>query len=562
MQKHMRRQLGLLVPVSMLAGGHGIGTTAALIKVLDFCADHRIGAVGILPNGDSGFDPSPYSGIDIRALCPRHLHMEPGWIPGLTKEGHFLNDHPFLKKGLNSGSVNYPIVDGLNMTTLWRAFEQLETNCPPEEHEFVCRQRNFVTDNQDWLRVYTLFRVLMEQHHHCDFRQWPGATTYEQAERRLDELDSPERKAIQKNRAFHEYVQGVADHQWLIVKAHAERLGIQLFGDIPYSMSRRSTALWGPDRDLFWPDWSGGAPAEPEFVGNLFLALIGQNWGGLVPLWTEREKEVLAWWGRRIASHARYFHGFKFDHQLGLHRQWCLPLDPGPDQMLLELSRDEVLQLTGGHLPKFIPRGDDTVEDRELNRLEGRRRTAAIMAMARELGIDVFFEALGVVPDYVRPTLDELGAARIIIPHWEPLEGDDYPSMSGYPLNSVTMWGTHDQKPLRMSYEQMLKHKDEHRQRELRRMMRLINVQEAPASYTVALHTGFHGSLMRSSAHTVFFYAPSLFATEIDLNRPGTVQDCWTGRFDREFGDYVNDPIAGPFLLGLARLVEETGRDG
>ncbi len=557
MQKNNRRQVGLLVPVSMLPGGHGIGDPQAVIEALNFCHRYKIAAIQVLPIGDSGFDPSPYSGVDATALSHVLLRMAPGWVPGLMP-GNNLLDHPELPGVLNGGSVNYPVVSTLKAAILWGAFEHLEANGVWDQA--ILHQRQFADDNHDWLTVYTLFRVLMERYKDPDFHKWPQASTYEAAEHWLSGLSISEKRLIETKRRFHTYVQCVADQQWLRVKAHADRLGIQLIGDIPYSMSRKSTLLWGPHRHLFAADWSGGAPPEQAFEGTSFLSRFGQNWGGAVPLWETHEKTQYAWWQKRIQRTARYFHRFKFDHALGPFRQWCFPLDPGPDQQLLSLTPDQVRALTGGRYPQFLPRGDDSSANKELNRQEGRRRIAAIMRLASDHGVDVFFEALGVIPEYVLPTLAELGAARIIIPHWEPLINGYYPSMANYPVKSVAGWGTHDQKPQRITYEEMWARSDDQGQWEMERMTRLLDLDHPPTSYTPALHLASHAALIESAADTVMFYAPSFFATRLELNRPGTTAGCWTERFPQPFAAYEDDPIAGPLLRVLPRMIERTGR--
>lgn len=558
MQKNKRRQVGLLVPVSMLPGGQGIGDPQAVIGALDFCARYHIAAMQVLPIGDSGFDPSPFSGVDSGALSHVLLHMAPGWVPGLTADNNFL-DQPQLVSSLNDGGVNYPVVNILKARALQDAFKHLEVNSAADQ-AMMRRRRKFADDNQDWLPVYTLFRVLMGRYADADFKEWPGASTYEEAERWLSGLSNPERRLIETKRRFHTYVQWVADEQWLRVKAHAERLGIQLIGDIPYSMSRKSTVMWGLDSHLFKPNWSGGAPPERAFGGTSFLSRFGQNWGGAVPRWDRHEEIKFAWWERRIQRIARYFHRFKFDHALGPFRQWCFPFDPGPDQQLLSLTPDQVRQFTGGRYPQFLPRGDDSPDDRERNRQDGRRRIAAIMDLSSDHGVDVFFEALGVVPPYVRPTLDELGAARIIIPHWEPLKDGFYPSMADYPQKSVAAWGTHDQKPQRITYEEMWARSDDQGQWEMERMTRLLDLDHPPTSYTPGLHMRTHEALMESTADTVMFYAPSFFATRLELNRPGTTAGCWTERFPQPFEAYEDDPIVGPLLRALPRMIERTGR--
>ena len=80
-----------------------------------------------------------------------------------------------------------------------------------------------------------------------------------------------------------------------------------------------------------------------------------------------------------------------------------------------------MLERTGGRAPHFVPRDDDTPEHREANKREGEEYLRVIMdeaGAARVAGED-----LGVVPDYVRPSLQSLGIAGFKIPQWEIRDG-------------------------------------------------------------------------------------------------------------------------------------------
>ncbi len=80
-----------------------------------------------------------------------------------------------------------------------------------------------------------------------------------------------------------------------------------------------------------------------------------------------------------------------------------------------------MLERTGGRAPHFVPRDDDTPEHREANKREGEEYLRVVLdeaGAARVAGED-----LGVVPDYVRPSLQSLGIAGFKIPQWEMRDG-------------------------------------------------------------------------------------------------------------------------------------------
>src|SRR5207248_11108716 len=64
-------------------------------------------------------------------------------------------------------------------------------------------------------------------------------------------------------------------------------------------------------------------------------------------------------------------------------------------------------------------------------------------------------EDLGVVPDYVRPSLQSLGIAGFKIPQWEIRDGMITPGES-YERLSVATYATHDHQPICALREQAL----------------------------------------------------------------------------------------------------------
>ena len=110
---------------------------------------------------------------------------------------------------------------------------------------------------------------------------------------------------------------------------------------------------------------------------------------------------------------------------------------------------------TGGRAPHFVPRDDDTPEHREANKREGEEYLRVIMdeaGAARVAGED-----LGVVPDYVRPSLQSLGIAGFKIPQWEIRDGMIIPG-ERYERLSVATYATHDHQPIRALWEEALEH--------------------------------------------------------------------------------------------------------
>jgi hypothetical protein len=68
-------------------------------------------------------------------------------------------------------------------------------------------------------------------------------------------------------------------------------------------------------------------------------------------------------------------------------------------------------------------------------------------------GAEVIAEDLGTVPDYVRPSLADLGIAGMKVPQWEFTDGRVSSSLH-YPALSFATYASHDHAPMRAQWEQ------------------------------------------------------------------------------------------------------------
>jgi 4-alpha-glucanotransferase len=159
------------------------------------------------------------------------------------------------------------------------------------------------------------------------------------------------------------------------------------------------------------------------------------------------------WWRERVRATRRIFHLFRIDHVQGFYRVYAFPWRPERNKEFLPLDQHQMLERTGGRAPHFVPRYDDTPEHREANKHEGEEYLRVIMneaGAARVAGED-----LGVVPAYVRPSLQSLGIAGFKIPQWETRDGMIIPGEM-YERVSVATYATHDHQPIRALWEEAL----------------------------------------------------------------------------------------------------------
>jgi 4-alpha-glucanotransferase len=445
---------GVLVPLFALRGKDdlGCGDTGALREFIAWAADRGFGVVQLLPVNETGSDNSPYNAISSVAIEPatidlaRVTDLQPAEIEEVA--GHY-------KEGeLREGPVKWQGVKALKSELLRRAFANFG-ECSSERNDSRAREfAEFVRAESAWLDGYVLFRLLMETYGTERWDKWPVAVrSLGEARGWLASLREARRAELEQHIRFFQYVQWQAFSQWREVKAFADERGVLLMGDVPFGVNYYSADVWA-EPELFDLRWSGGAPPEPAFLDDEFIQKWGQNWGVPLYCWPVHRATRFAWWRRRVRKIEEAFHVFRIDHVLGFYRIYGFPWRPERNAEFLPLGKDEARQRVGGELPRFHERADDTPENCAANRAQGEE---FLRVLQTEVGPGALVgEDLGVVPDYVRPSLLSLKIPGFKVPLWEAESDLRLTPGERYERCSVATFATHDHEPLRVAWEQWM----------------------------------------------------------------------------------------------------------
>lgn len=575
-----QRLAGLLVPVFALRreGDLGIGDTTAIRELADFCRDAGFRMIQVLPINETGGDNSPYNAISSVALEPALLDVSPRAIPDLRENDYHQAIGSVASYGLTEGPVNYDEVKPLKLGILGRAYASFCENAPLERQRAFARFRE---ENRAWLRSYTFFRTLMEWNETEVYDHWPEPQRkWAVAQRWLGSLHPADRKAFEQRQQFFAYVQWIAYDQWCATRMHCLARGVHLMGDIPLGIGYYSADVYGHP-EIFRLRWACGAPPEKVFEADEFTRQWGQNWG--VPLfhWEQMEAYGFPWWKQRVAKACEVFAAIRIDHILGFFRVFAFPWRPELNQKVLEMSQEEILAMTGGLLPQFIPRADDTEEMRQLNAKEGTEKLRAVLEAAGDSLL--IGEDLGVVPPYVRPALHDLGILGFRIPHWEV----DYSNGLLFPPESfdrlsLATWATHDHPPIKCLWRDLrglamgdpatmerLNKKPGDRdvidgaKWEYHRVCQQIGLEktEPPQEFNETVHLKLLEGLFRTNSALAIVMITDLLGTEQRFNVPGSVSTSnWSNRLTRKISRLKSDPDLQSLLHKISTLIQETGR--
>ena len=556
-----QRIAGVLIPVFALRSENdpGIGDTGTLRRFIDWAAEAGFALVQLLPINETGGDNSPYNAISSMALDPTTLELNAGVLPDLTEDDGLAARQEAGPPPGSGGPVQYERVKPFKLSLLRRAFLRFEASADAGR---AAQFQAFRSRHAGWLENYTLFRTLMDRNGGTEcWDRWPAEQqTAADAQGWEQSLAGADKDAFAKTKAFFAYVQWIAYGQWEAVKKHAGERGVALMGDIPLGVSYYSADYFA-DPKLFEQGWSGGAPPEPYFKDDAFTQKWGQNWGIPVYDWAAMRRDNFAWWRQRVGGVRDIFHVFRIDHILGFYRIYSFPWRPERNAEFLPLSADEARARTGGRLPGFKPRGDDTWEDRQANRVDGEELLRMVLDAAGETRL--IGEDLGTVPDYVRPNLTALGIAGFKIPIWEPdpctgglLPGSDYARLS------LATYGTHDHEPL-LAFWNRWQQSPPHERHELAKLAQYagISAEDLHGGFSERVHGQLLEALFRSNSWIAICMITDLLARDERFNVPGTSANSnWSQRMHVTLETLANDPAHRARSAAVRAMLERSGR--
>jgi 4-alpha-glucanotransferase len=555
---------GVLVPLFALRGESdlGIGDIAALREFIDWIAEIGFKLVQLLPINETGADNSPYNAISAVAIEPTTLHLAPNSPEDLTREQFEASLADVDIPSLSGGAVKYRDIKKLKWRLLEKAFASFSKRAGAERQSAF---RTFCQEESAWLWDYAFFRALMEENDgSAAWDRWPSQhQTIQRARSSLNDLPYEHQAVLARRHEFFCYVQWIAHQQWHDIKTYAEKRGVALMGDIPFGVSYYSADVFARPNE-FMLDWFGGAPPEPLFKDDAFTQKWGQNWGIPLYRWSAMRANDFQWWRERVRAVRRIFHLFRIDHVQGFYRVYAFPWRPQRNKEFLPLDEYQMLQRTGGRAPHFVPRNDDTPENREANNHAGEEYLRVILeeaGAARVVGED-----LGVVPDYVRPNLRSLGIAGFKIPQWEMRDGMILPG-DLYERLSIATYATHDHEPIRALWAEALEHSVCDTGQQARAMLDKIglfagiNSKIDQLDFEKDFYPAIIEGLFRCNSWIAIVMITDLLARKYRFNVPGTKANLnWTRRMRRSIAELTSSRKERKRMQLIHKLLVNNGR--
>jgi 4-alpha-glucanotransferase len=516
----MPRTAGVLIPLFSLrsATDWGVGEIPDLVPLARWAAGSGIQVVQVLPVAEAARGQnSPYAALSAFAIDPVYMAID-ALDDFADAGGHNAlgaADQKLLRELRASPTVRWNEVRALKTRALELAFQafvqqqwQLKTRRARELERFAREQ-------SAWIDDYALFVSIHDEvQGGQSWLEWPAPLR----DRELGAL-ADIRAQLTERILFRVWLQWLCDRQWHAARRGANAVGVELAGDIPFMVAPDSADVWARRHD-FRLDARVGVPPDA-------FSATGQDWGLPVYRWAEMEAGGHVWMTARAERMADLYGLFRVDHVVGLYRTYYLSSDGSPAAFV---PADEPAQIANG---------------------EG--MLALFSRRAR-----VIAEDLGVVPDFIRQSLDRLAVPGYRVQRWErewKRPGQPFIDPTAWPAVSVATTGTHDTDSLADWYESL----GEGERRELLALPALAALRErAPARFDDSVRDALLDLLYASGSDLLLLPFQDLLGHRERINVPGTVNEQnWTYRIPVTLSRLIADLGS---RLRLRSLAERHGR--
>jgi 4-alpha-glucanotransferase len=508
------RLSGVLLPVFSLRShsDFGVGDFGAAEGLLTWllAAGQRLWMVLPLLPTTAG-DPSPYATAGASGLNPLFIHLD--WVAEYRDAGGIgllsTRQAQALKEARAAPRIRYDLVFELKWAALQAAFHHAEAH----EGERTLAFQRFREAQGGWLEDYALFAALAEDQQRHPWWTWPE----ELAQRQPEALEAA-RTRLSTPVRFHAWLQFLAHEQWARVRALAAARGILLCGDEPFIVGQDSVDAWAFPA-LLRRDARLGVPPDA-------FSATGQDWG--LPWFDFPAMQQTDWkWLRsRAGQSATYYDLRRVDHAVGYFRQWI---------------RDQMTP-TG----RFVP-PDESAQ----------AALGDLLFRILATGAGVVAEDLGVIPPWVRQTLERQGIPGYRVLRWER-DGPVFRDPLAFPAVSMTTTGTHDTETLREWWETT---SDAERLAVASAYAAFEALRPPPATFTEEVHEALLQTAETAASGLCVLPWQDALGLRERINLPGTVQDSnWSYRMVQPVEELLTHPETQAAAARLRRLTEQGRR--
>jgi 4-alpha-glucanotransferase len=293
-----QRRAGVLLHLTSLPGGGPCGDLGwEAFNFVNFLAAAKVGVWQMLPVGPPQAGDSPYQTSSAHAGSACLIGLEPlveaGWLAPQQLPAKDDDD----KRGC--------------LREAYRGFSRAASDQDREALAHFCDEQAY------WLDDYALYRAIHEERD-APWWEWPKGLR----DRDGRSLGQARRRLAQAIDAIR-FEQFVFFRQWDALRAHANRNGVRLFGDMPIFVAHDSAEVWARPGDFDLND--DGTCRVVAGVPPDYFSATGQRWGNPLYRWDQLAKHDFRFWLDRMRTQLRLFDMVRIDHFRGFEAYWEVP---------------------------------------------------------------------------------------------------------------------------------------------------------------------------------------------------------------------------------------------
>jgi 4-alpha-glucanotransferase len=513
------RHAGLLVPLFSVPSREswGIGEIGDLPRLGAWMSDAGFSFLQLLPiNEMADGQNSPYSAMSAMAIDPIFLSLAA--VPDITTLGGQdllpAGERALLKKARASASIDYAAVRTVKLFALRAGFDHFREYEWKRDTNRAIRFKAFIEQARWWIDDYALFRALHARAQGRPWQKWDAPLR----DREPGALQAA-RQELATEILFHSYLQWLAANQW---RQARDACDIGVFGDFPFMVSGDSADVWSRQQD-FRLDAAVGAPPDA-------FSKTGQDWGFPAYRWDVIAAEGYQWLADRARRSAELYDGYRVDHLVGFFRTY--------------------VREKGGPAAFVPPKEPEQIK-------QGQQ----VLEVLTRTGARIIAEDLGVIPAFVRRTLNDLQVPGYKVLRWErdwELPGQPFKDPRTYPACSVATSGTHDTEPLAEWWDESPV--------EERQALAAIDHDGPPdpepaEPFNDTTRDAILQLLYGAGSDIVLLPIQDVFGWKDRINTPAVIhEDNWTWRLPWLVEDMVKEPAARERGEVTRRLSRRSGR--
>jgi len=343
---NITRSGGVLLHITSLPGTPGIGTMGAqAYSFVDWLKKAGEHLWQVLPIGPTGYGDSPYASFSTFAGNPLIIDLA-DLVKRDWASAEDIVPPEYIK---STGPVDYGSVVWWKTPVLKKCAAYFLSHCSSKDRALF---EAFKNDQSSWLDNFATFMSIKEFYDAKAAEEkitgiasvwnsfWPK------------DLASCNPKSVSKWQSEHvkeietfRVIQFFFDVQWTELKKYANKMGIQIVGDIPIFVALDSADVWS-HQELFQMDKKTLAQLRCAGVPPDYFSATGQLWGNPLYDWDAMKKTSYFWWVDRIKRMLALVDYVRIDHFRGFEAYWSIPYGeptavngkwiPGPNMDLFD----------------------------------------------------------------------------------------------------------------------------------------------------------------------------------------------------------------------------------